>query len=376
MKKKIIYILTIILGIAFIFSGHALASKNMPNTQQNDVTLYKAEVVSATEKDDYIVFDFFFTDGKDENRHTAIQQDTQISNPVKAGDIVYVTKSTDNSGYSYVFQDFFRLNTIIYLAIFFLILVIIFGRTKGVNTIISLAFTLLSLFYVFLPSVLSGHNIYLWGAICCIAIVIFVLIIVHGLNKKSLASGLGTVLGLSFAWIIMQVSSDFFHFTGMTSEDAMYLKFNTFGLTIDIKAIFFTTIIIGALGAVMDVAMSIATSLYEVKQLKPEVSTKELIKSGFEIGKDILGTMTNTLVLAYVGSGFLTIIVIVAVNSNLIQILNREFLIAQIFEPLIGSFGIVATLPITSVIAAYLLNHSWKNWKTKFSNKKQAITKS
>ncbi|MDF9866500.1 putative membrane protein [Bacilli bacterium PM5-3] len=371
-KEKVIYFITIIIGILFIYFAHQIASQNeiIPQATKYDVALDKAEVVSVNEKDGMVNFEFFLIDKKDEERHTATQQDIKVAKKVSVGDVIYVTKNTDNQSGDYIFYDYIRVNQMGYLIIAFLILVIIFGGLKGFNTVISLAFTLLALFYVFLPAVLSSKNVYLWGSICCVTIVIFTLIVVHGANKKSLASGIATLLGLLFAWIIMQISSDYFHFTGLTSEDAMYLKFNNFGLDIDVKAIFFTTIIIGALGAVMDVAMSISSSLYEFKQLKPEITTKELIKAGFEIGKDILGTMTNTLILAYVGSGFLTVLVIVAVNTDLIQIFNKEFLIAEIFEPLIGSFGIVATLPITSIVCAYLFNGlNFKEIKDKFKKR-------
>ncbi|MEG0284003.1 MAG: YibE/F family protein [Erysipelotrichales bacterium] len=368
-KEKIIYIITIILGALFLVIGHNVASENIIKMKENvnEYKVEKAEVVSVNPKEgENVDFEFFFTEKDDESRHKA-SQDVKTAEPVKIGDKIYVSQNSDQKD-QYVFFDFLRINQLIVLAIVFLILVIVFAGKKGFNTIISLAFTLITLFGIFLPAILSNYNIYLWGAISCIAIVVFTLIIVHGYNKKSLGSGLGTLLGLLFAWGVMQVSSQFFHFTGLVSEDAMYLKFNNFGLDVDIKALFFTTIIIGALGAVMDVAMSISSSLYEFKQLKPEITTKELVKAGIEIGKDILGTMTNTLILAYVGSGFITIIIIVTVNVDLAEVFNKEFLIAQIFEPLIGSFGIVASLPITSVICAYLFNNHV------FSKKKEAIT--
>lgn len=353
-KDAIIYIVTVILGCLFIFFGHMIASANqIKPTDTGMPNLQKAYVVSVdTNEKGETVFDFFFTDKDDEARHTAVQNDTQITREVKPGETVFVT---DMSGKGeYIFADYPRIDKIIILAVIFLALVIVFAGRKGVSTVISLLFTLMSIFYVFLPAILSQYNVYLWGIISCIAIVIFTLIIVHGFNLKSLASGLGTIGGIIIATIIMVISSHFLDFTGLISDDAMYLQFNSQGFAFNLKAIFFTMIIIGALGAIMDVAMSIATSMYEIKEIKPNITTKEMIKSGFEIGKDILGTMTNTLILAYVGSGFLTVIVIVGFNTDLLQIFNKEFLVSEIFQPLIGSFGIVVTLPLTSIICAKL----------------------
>lgn len=363
-KDAIIYVVTVILGCLFIIFGHMIASANQIKPSSEGMPeLDKAQVVSVKVDDkNQTTFDFFFVDKKDENRHTATQTDTKITRAVKAGETVYVT---DMSGKGeYVFADYQRIDKIIILAIIFLVAVVIFAGRKGISTVISLLFTLMSIFLVFLPAILSQYNVYLWGTISCVAIVIFTLIIVHGFNLKSLASGLGTIGGIIVAAIIMVISSHFLNFTGLISDDAMYLQFNNQGFNFDLKAIFFTMIIIGALGAIMDVAMSIATSMYEIKEIKPEISTKEMVKSGFEIGKDILGTMTNTLILAYVGSGFLAIIVIVGFNSDLYQIFNKEFLVSEIFQPLIGSFGIVVTLPLTSLICAKLFSKV-KNKKNK-----------
>lgn len=355
-KDAIIYVVTVILGCLFLFFGHMIASANqIKPTDSGMPDLQKVYVISVNTNDrGETVFDFFFTDKADETRHTAVQNETQITREVKPGETVYVT---DMSGKGeYVFADYQRIDKIIILAVIFLVLVIVFAGRKGVSTVISLLFTLMSIFYVFLPAILSQYNVYLWGIISCVAIVIFTLIIVHGFNLKSLASGLGTIGGIIIATIIMVISSYFINFTGLISDDAMYLQFNSQGFSFNLKAIFFTMIIIGALGAIMDVAMSIATSMYEIKEIKPNITTKEMIKSGFEIGRDILGTMTNTLILAYVGSGFLTVIVIVGFNTDLLQIFNKEFLVSEIFQPLIGSFGIVVTLPLTSLICAKLFS--------------------
>lgn len=355
-KDAIIYVVTVILGCLFLFFGHMIASANqIKPTDSGMPDLQKVYVISVNTNDrGETVFDFFFTDKADETRHTAVQNETQITREVKPGETVYVT---DMSGKGeYVFADYQRIDKIIILAVIFLALVIVFAGRKGVSTVISLLFTLMSIFYVFLPAILSQYNVYLWGIISCVAIVIFTLIIVHGFNLKSLASGLGTIGGIIIATIIMVISSYFLNFTGLISDDAMYLQFNSQGFSFNLKAIFFTMIIIGALGAIMDVAMSIATSMYEIKEIKPNITTKEMIKSGFEIGRDILGTMTNTLILAYVGSGFLTVIVIVGFNTDLLQIFNKEFLVSEIFQPLIGSFGIVVTLPLTSLICAKLFS--------------------
>ena len=111
-------------------------------------------------------------------------------------------------------------------------------------------------------------------------------------------------------------------------------------------------IIVGAVGAVMDVSMSISSSLYELRLKSPEIKPKELMKSGFAIGRDMMGTMANTLVLAYIGSSLTCVLLLVSYNASLEQVINKEMIIAEILQALAGSLGMLLTLPLTSAVCA------------------------
>jgi uncharacterized membrane protein len=111
-------------------------------------------------------------------------------------------------------------------------------------------------------------------------------------------------------------------------------------------------IIVGALGAVMDVAMSMSSSLYELRVKSPGITPQELMKSGVTIGRDMLGTMANTLVLAYIGSSLTCVLLMVAYNANLQQVINKEVIIADILQALAGSMGMLLALPLTSAVCA------------------------
>ena len=124
------------------------------------------------------------------------------------------------------------------------------------------------------------------------------------------------------------------------------------------KGIIFAMIIIGALGAVMDVSMSISSSLFELKKKSPHISPRELMKSGFAIGGDMMGTMANTLVLAYIGSSLTCVLLYVSYNANLAQVINKEKIVAEILQALAGSMGMLMTLPLTSVICAMTYNRT------------------
>ena len=140
--------------------------------------------------------------------------------------------------------------------------------------------------------------------------------------------------------------------TGMATEDTLYLTMLELEKPIDLRAIIFGTITIGALGAVMDVAMDISTSLNEIRQHDPEIGRMDLIKSGFNIGRDVMGTMANTLVLAYIGCDLATTLLLAAYNVGTMELLNMELMINEFLDALAGSFGILMTLPLTSFICS------------------------
>ena len=143
--------------------------------------------------------------------------------------------------------------------------------------------------------------------------------------------------------------------TGFTDENAIYLQ--QLNSSIDLKAIIFGGILIGALGAIMDVSIDIASSLSEVadKMEKPDFRT--IVKSGFNIGKDIMGTMTNTLILAYIGSSLSTVLLLTASSHSISYLFNLEMIAVEILQAIVGSIGILTTIPLTSVIAATLYKY-------------------
>ena len=122
----------------------------------------------------------------------------------------------------------------------------------------------------------------------------------------------------------------------------------------DLKALTFAAIILGALGATMDVAISIASSLFEFCKEVKDVTFKKSLTSGLIIGKDIMGTMTNTLILAYIGSSLTTILLLLMYGGDFSEILSKEIISTELLQSLAGSIGMLLTIPITAIIASYL----------------------
>jgi uncharacterized membrane protein len=147
--------------------------------------------------------------------------------------------------------------------------------------------------------------------------------------------------------------------TGNVQEDYLLLISLNENFSIDLKAIVWGSILIGSLGAIMDVAMTISSALQELTDNLEEKSFSILFKSGMNIGKDAIGTMTNTLILAYIGGSMATVILIMAYNMNLLYLFNLEMIVVEVLQAVIGSMGILFAVPITSFSAAYLYSRNF-----------------
>ncbi len=267
---------------------------------------------------------------------------------VKVGD--YIIIFDDEDGF-YSFAAYSRFEYVLVLGIVFLALLIVFGRLKGLSTVVSLVFTCLAVFYVFIPAILAGRNVYIWTCIICVFTIVMTLLITNGVSSKSINTMLGCAFGVLSAAILTVAFSSIMHLTGVIDEHSIYLQImNEEGGSIDLRGLIFAMITIGAMGAVMDVAMDIASSLYEVRQHAPQISFKELFKSGMNIGRDVMGTMANTLVLAYIGSSLCSILLRISYTNSMRLFLNSEGIIVELLQAIAGSLGILLTIPLTALV--------------------------
>lgn len=281
---------------------------------------------------------------------------------VEQNDKILVESYSADGETQYYFGDYVRITPLLWLLAIFCILIIVFSRMQGLKTVISLGFTCLSVFTVLIPAILNGHNIYFWSIAVCMFITVMTLSIISGFNVKALCAGIGCVSGVLCAGLTVLISDKFLNMTGMLEEESVYLIQLYPDNPINLKAIIFAMIIVGAVGAVMDVSMSISSSLYELRLKSPHIRPVELMKSGFTIGRDMMGTMANTLVLAYIGSSLTSVLLLVAYNAGIEQVINKEMIVAEILQALAGSLGMLLTLPLTSAVcAAIYYNREEKN---------------
>ncbi|MEG1850192.1 MAG: YibE/F family protein, partial [Oscillospiraceae bacterium] len=226
------------------------------------------------------------------------------------------------------------------------------GGLKGMWSLVALGLTCAAVFLVFIPAVLAGKNIYFWACAVCLYSIMGTLLLVSGASKKSFAAGVGCAAGVGVAGILTLLMTRVLLLTGFVDEQSVYLLSMGNGVEIDLKGVIFAGILIGALGAVMDVAMSIASALEELAVRTEHPTFSSLLRSGLTIGRDIMGTMANTLVLAYIGSSLSVVLLLIAYASSALGMLNREMMVVEMLQALVGSIGILCAIPLTSLICA------------------------
>lgn len=275
---------------------------------------------------------------------------------VHEGDKVIVAAIHHTGKIEYHISDFQRDTYMYWLAGIFVVCLLLFGKMVGFKSILVIALSCFLIFSVFLNQILKENHldIGLMVFLLCTVIAIISQTFISGWNKKTLAAILGTVSGVIIAGILSKLSIYFMHLTGLENEEAIMLKATALS-HVDFQGILFAGMVLGALGAVMDVAISIASSINEVKEHAKEVRFKTLFRTGMNIGRDIMGTMSNTLILAYVGSS-LPLLLLISVQKDLsfTRILNLNLIVTEIVRALTGSIGLICAIPLTACIAAYL----------------------
>ncbi|NLK61946.1 MAG: YibE/F family protein [Fusobacteria bacterium] len=246
-----------------------------------------------------------------------------------------------------------RVNMVI-LFLIFIAIIIVLGKFKGVKAIVALLLSLLLILYLFIPLILKGYEPIITALIVLLIISVLSITLIIGVNKKSLSAIIGLMGGILFSGVISYIFILVMRISGYYTIEI--LNYSNLLENINMFKLITAGIIIGSTGAIMDVAVSISSSLNELKLHNSQITSSEMYTSGMNIGKDIIGTMINTLILAYVGSSMVDILLfsIQKVDYPLIRVLNFEFVIVEFVRAICGSIGILICVPITSYVASKL----------------------
>ncbi|MBQ5426513.1 MAG: YibE/F family protein [Pseudobutyrivibrio sp.] len=274
---------------------------------------------------------------------------------VSKGDRVSVRiDTTGKHEYTVSIYNYDRVPLMIGLVIVFAIVLIALGGKQGLKAFLGLVYTVLVIVFVLLPLTLKGVApipltiaiVFVTSAVCYL--------LIGGLQKKTIAAALGSLAGVLIAALLGAAAAQIGGVTTFQMDEAEALLLVKSSYPIQIRGLFISSILIAAIGAVMDIAMSISSAIGEIHEANSKLGFKELFAAGMNIGRDAMGTMANTLVLAYVGGALNMMVLIYSYGVSFIQLVNTDFVAIEMIRAIAGSIGIIGTVPCVSAVAAWL----------------------
>jgi len=346
---------------------------NIENKQINiqDVEYYRGKIVS--------IEDFENSDFKSQHSETklvkvaintgkykgktvdsilTIFKETASASDYSEGDSVILFKDKHQNNNLFIIMDHYRMTWVYYLAIFFVVILFLVGGKSGFKSLVTLLISVFMII-VMLPLIAKGYNPIFITLVASVINAVLSILVIAGFTKKSLASILATVTGLAISFGLAMLIGEKTYITGLSSDSSTMLLF--LQNPISPKEIVFASIILGSLGAVMDVTVSIASAIEEIYKANPSVKAFELYKSGMNVGRDIMGTMSNTLILAYFSSFLPVAILVFLNNSNMPYFYNMDMFVTEMVRILAGTIGLILVIPFTCIISSLIYRQGGKN---------------
>lgn len=352
----------VLLASIFLFlPGAALAQELVPDVR----TTMKAkvlEVVSSEERQipgtDVMgtnqVIRVVVLDGAEAGKYITVQNDFLN---LKENQVFYLTRTTNSAGGEdyYEVAEPYRLPQLGLLVLFFIGVVVVFGGRQGIRGLLALAGSLFCIVFLLLPGVLHGYPPILIAVGVASFIIVLGSYITHGFNRTTTTAVIGMITTVSLTGLLAYVAIPFAELSGLTNDETLYLNINLRG-AIDLAGLLIGGILIGTLGVLYDAAIGQSVSVEELSRAGSHLSRGEIYRRALRIGREHIGALVNTLAIAYVGASLPLLLLFYgfSVDSILVTI-NRELFATEIVRTVIGSIGIVLTVPITTAIAVYML---------------------
>ena len=265
--------------------------------------------------------------------------------------------------------EYFRTPYLLYLTGLLAVLMIIIGGSKGIRAIVTMFLSGLIVFYLLIPLLVKGYNPIFVSLSISALLTLMTFVVIAGFSRKVISGVIGTLGGLIMVAVLSIIGQRAMYLTGLAEE----FGFLELGIALwrtpgahswNFTDLLSAGMILGSVGAMMDVGMSISSSVHEVKEVNPNVSVRQAIRIGFNVGRDVMGTMADTLIFAYLGAEIITMLLPridfpeVGVSYPFLRIVNDEATAAAILQAIIGTIGLVLTVPITSVVAGILTKYA------------------
>jgi uncharacterized membrane protein len=274
--------------------------------------------------------------------------------PLRTGDGCTLVISTyANGDVSATVYEFNRTTAVwIVLGLFLLITVVVGGRT-GAKSLIGLLFTVAGVFWLLFPALMKGAPTLPTTFLLCVYVAAVSFTVLGGVEKKTVCAWLGTVAGMALALVFALLAQKLLRIDGLRSADVEpLLQLRQTGTPIGLRGLLAAGVILSSLGAVMDVAMSLSSALAEVHAADKALDAKALFRSGMNIGRDMVGTMTNTLILAFLGSGLVLTLYLYSLGLSPHMLMSSAYLSWELVGGISSSVGVILSVPITAAIAA------------------------
>ena len=275
--------------------------------------------------------------------------------PMQVGDRVTVGLSTYSDGTvrCYVYE-YNRFPGLVLVVGAFLLVTVLVGGKVGIKSLLSLGLTVAALIFILLPLLLAGWPTIPTTFLISVLVTAATFVILGGVDKKTVCACLGTLAGIALATVFGLMAQSWLRIDGYRQEyaEALLQLRQTGESMIGITGLVTAGVIVSALGAVMDVAMSIASAIRELTRVNDSLTARELFKSGMNIGRDMVGTMTNTLILAILGSGLTLVVYIYSLGLQPWQLLSSSYMSLEAISAVASSIGVMLAVPLTAAICA------------------------
>lgn len=329
---------------------------------------YRAEIVKIVKEESRTVWDDVesiyktievkFLDGPQKNKTVTFESDYPVINE---GQNIYVNYLVHIGGQErYAITNIDRTNQVYFFIGLFILAVILLGGKQGVRSLVSLTASFLAIFYILLPGLLHGLNPLMTSIMVASAILFFAIFFTHGFNRESVVAYGGTMLSVFLTSILAIVAVKTTYLSGFSADESVYLNFNTGG-TLDFTGLLLGAIIIGVLGVLDDIAVTQAAIVSELYDSNKDISRMEVYKRAMRIGREHVGALVNTLVLAYTGTALPLLLLFKTQQFSFTTAINLEIFTTEIIRTIIGSIGLIVTVPIVTLLAVYFL----KGYKSK-----------
>jgi uncharacterized membrane protein len=295
---------------------------------------------------------FRLNQGPDKHKTTSIDFPVSPTSPTltKGDGVVLSYEPRADPGFRYQYSDRQRRPVLLWLAVIFAVAVVALGRLRGVAALVGLAASIVVLLTFVLPAILDGRSPVLVAVFGASAIAYLALYLANGFNTRTTVALLGTLGALALTVLLASVFTSLAQLSGFASEEALLVKIGQHRL--DLSGVVLGGMVIGALGALDDMTVTQAAAVWELRSANPQLTRGSIFRSAMRIGRDHVASTVNTLALAYAGAALPLLILFVQSRQSLGTVANSETVATEILSALVGSIGIVASVPLTTWLAA------------------------